>query len=226
MDEITEIEMSADITDLVTALAKAQSEMTGAVKSEKNEFLGSRYADLEDVWNDIRGPLTRNGLSLIQMPVQGINVVTLITQLSHSSGQWIRSRWTMQPAKQDPQGLLACVTYMRRGAASAMVGSVQVDPDMDGEGIVAGQTTGEAIDVHKVTDSALMARQLVDEDDEDYSKLRARELFGALTNDERLRFQLLLKNSSPEGTRKTYWSCFRDHLAKEKEWMNSNADNE
>ena len=61
------IEMqSADISQLLDALCKAQSKMMGAVQDSANPFFKSKYADLTSVWEACRQPLTSNGLSVIQ----------------------------------------------------------------------------------------------------------------------------------------------------------------
>lgn len=73
---------SEHIDKLAAALAKAQSEMRGAVKDSANPFFKSSYADLESVWDAIRLPLTSNSLSVTQAtdyePEAGICVVTQI----------------------------------------------------------------------------------------------------------------------------------------------------
>ena len=57
---------SQSIAALASALAKAQSEISGAVKDSANPFFKSKYADLESVWSACRKPLTSNGLSVVQ----------------------------------------------------------------------------------------------------------------------------------------------------------------
>jgi hypothetical protein len=59
---------SESINEIAAALAKAQSEMGGAVKDSANPFFKSKYADLSSVWDACRGPLTKNGLSVVQFP--------------------------------------------------------------------------------------------------------------------------------------------------------------
>ena len=75
------------------------------------------------------------------------------------------------------------------------------------------------IDTKKVSRAAIMAVELVIEDSEDYSLQSAWSIFNDLSNDERIAFQSLLKTSKPVGTRKTYYSCFNDHLRLERKWM-------
>lgn len=75
----------------------------------------------------------------------------------------------------------------------------------------------EPVDVAQVWKAAIKAVELVIEDSEDYSTGLARGIFEPLTNDERILLQSVLKSAKPEGTRKTYYSCFCDHLKLEKD---------
>lgn len=121
---------SETINELATALSKAQGEMSAAKKDTTNPFFKSKYADLSSVWEAARGPLSKNGLSVVQTtnPTDGKSV-ELVTALLHSSGQWITGTMVMIPTKQDPQGLGSCITYMRRYALSAILGISQDDDD-------------------------------------------------------------------------------------------------
>jgi hypothetical protein len=116
------------ISKLAEALSKAQLEITGAVKDSSNPFFKSTYADLASVLDAMK-PLNKYGLALIQMPIDGGDVVKLVTTLVHSSGEWMQSTYSMRPVKNDPQGIGSCITYMRRYAASAFCGIAQVDDD-------------------------------------------------------------------------------------------------
>jgi len=73
------------------------------------------------------------------------------------------------------------------------------------------------IDNQRLFRIAIRAIEIVSEDSEDYSEGTARTLFFSLSNDERIALQDILKEGSPEGTRKTYWSCFKDHMRLENE---------
>ena len=121
---------SDDIDKLAEALAKAQSEIKGALASSVNPFFKSNYADLDTVIKSCFPQLTKNGLSIIQgndTCEKGSFYVT--TMLLHSSGQWIKSKLKMPITKPDAQGVGATITYARRFALSAMVGIAQVDDD-------------------------------------------------------------------------------------------------
>ena len=215
--ETTEFEFmqSVEIAELSAALCKAQGAMTGAVKDSTNPFFKSKYADLSAVWDDVREPFADNGISVVQMPCGGVGSVTVITQLTHNSGHWMRSRLTMVPVKHDPQGIGSCITYARRYALAAMAGVYQIDDD----GNTASQTSKSQavddsvkVDAFKISGLAKDAKDIVDLDDEENGPTNARELYEPLSSDERIDLQKLMKSSVPEGCKKTYWAIFHDHL--------------
>lgn len=126
------MQKSEQINELATALAKAQAEITGAKKGTENPFFRSKYADLAEVWDVIRGPLSKNGLSVVQFPsvaVQEDARVVVTTVLMHTSGQFISDDLALKPAKDDPQGVGSAITYARRYALAAAVGVAQEDDD-------------------------------------------------------------------------------------------------
>lgn len=125
-------DMSATIGSLAAALAKAQGEMAAAQKSSDNPYFKSKYADLSECWESCRGPLSKNGLAVIQTTEikdgDAIGVV-VNTTLAHSSGEWIRGTLFMPLAKKDPQAVGSAITYGRRYGMSAIVGIVADDDD-------------------------------------------------------------------------------------------------
>jgi hypothetical protein len=121
---------SENINELATALALVQSQLGHAKKDSKNPFFKSSYADLESVWDACRSLLSSNGLSVMQFPGNYTDgEMSLTTILAHSSGQYIEQTMSFPVSKNDPQGCMACLTYMRRGALAAVVGIVQADDD-------------------------------------------------------------------------------------------------
>lgn len=127
---------SEQIEAIAAALSAAQSEMAGAHKSADNPFYKTKYADLASCIDAAREPLAKNELAVVQM-VTGDNV--LVTMLTHSSGQWFRSEYKIEPDKPGPQAYGSCLTYGRRYCYAAIVGLAQVDDD------------GEAATDHKST---------------------------------------------------------------------------
>lgn len=123
--------MSEQIGELAKALAKAQSEIKGAIKDSTNPFFGKGYADLESVWEAAK-PLSKNGLSVVQTTKDTEKGVCVITTLLHESGQWIQGEMTLTPTKQDAQGIGSTITYARRYSLAAISGIAQIDDDAEG----------------------------------------------------------------------------------------------
>jgi hypothetical protein len=143
---------SEQLNELAAALSKAQGEITGALKDSANPFFKSKYADLASCWDACRGPLSANGLSVVQTTQRGEPVkiewettnqetaevsrfsvdtveLVVVTTLLHASGQWIRSHLPMIPRDASPQGMGSALTYGRRYGFAAIVGVAQVDDD-------------------------------------------------------------------------------------------------
>jgi len=117
------------LKNLAAALCKAQAEMEGAAKSTTNPHFNRKYADLASVWNTIREPLTKNGLSVVQLlrSVQG--GVEVETILLHTSGESISDSFAIPANKNDAQGFGSAATYARRYSLMAIVGVAPEDDD-------------------------------------------------------------------------------------------------
>jgi len=124
------IEQSESIAALSKALTQVQGSVEGAVKGKVNPAFKSKYADLTSVWEACREPLVMNGLSVVQFPGEMVdNRMTLTTQLSHESGEWMRCTLSIPLTKADAQGYGSAVTYARRYALAAVVGVCPEDDD-------------------------------------------------------------------------------------------------
>lgn len=88
-----------------------------------------RYADLSSVWRACRGPLTKNGLAITQIPVRAGQGWELISTLWHTSGQWMRAIMPLKLERDNMQGLGSAITYARRYSMAALVGVTQEDDD-------------------------------------------------------------------------------------------------
>lgn len=115
--------------ELATALAKAQGAMKPAAKDSMNPHFKNKYADLASVWEACREPLSKNGLSVVQVPEFEGESGWLRTILMHSSGESIESRFPLRPQQQTAQGLGSAISYARRYTLAAMVGVVAEDDD-------------------------------------------------------------------------------------------------
>jgi len=122
---------SEKINELACALCHAQGMMESAVKDSTNPFFKSKYADLTSVWAVAKGPLHSNGLAVAQQFIYEGATTILVTTLTHSSGQWMRSFLPIIVTKDDVQGMGAGITYMRRYALTSMLGITQDDDDAE-----------------------------------------------------------------------------------------------
>lgn len=126
------ISQSEQINELATALAKAQATIEDVGKDATNPHFRSKYASLPNVLQTIRPVFAPHGLSLVQFPCHSADGYGVCTQVSHSSGQWMRCVAVARPMKDDPQGVGSLITYLRRYAAQGAAG-IAADDDDDGQ---------------------------------------------------------------------------------------------
>lgn len=138
------MEQSQDITELAIALAQFQAEMAPVEKSSNNPFFKSKYADLATVMKDAMPLTSKNGLSIVQFPGIVNDIEVLYTQVSHKSGQWMRSCMKLHLTKNDAQGQGSALTYAKRYAAMAALGIV-ADEDDDGNAASKKQPAKPAV---------------------------------------------------------------------------------
>lgn len=124
------IESSEQIADLAAAMAVAQTTIEGAIKDSSNPHFKSKYADLASVWTAWQKVGPANGLAVMQFPGQCADSrMEMVTLITHSSGQWIKSTLSIPLQKVDAQGYGSATTYARRYALSAAVGIAPEDDD-------------------------------------------------------------------------------------------------
>jgi hypothetical protein len=140
---LNEQSRTTDRAALFGALAAAQKQIKNADANIENAFLKNKYADLASCLNAVRGPLSENGIALIQLTEdQSAGVLGIRTILAHESGQTLEDTITMAPPKLDPQGIGSCRTYMRRYSLMAICGIAGAHDD-DAEGTKAVITPTE-----------------------------------------------------------------------------------
>jgi hypothetical protein len=123
---------SDQINELISALSKAQAEIESAVYDKKNPHFKNNYSSYDAIREACRLPLAKNNLAITHLLDMQENKRVLITQLSHSSGQWMRSFVTMPQEKETPQAMGSAITYSKRYALSAFL-AIGSDEDDDGE---------------------------------------------------------------------------------------------
>lgn len=124
------------MTNIATALAKAQAEMGKALKSANNPHFRSKYADLGSVMDACMPALTSAGIALIQPTGEDEHGRYVETVFIHGeSGERLSCRVPLIVQKNDMQGYGSAVTYARRYGLMAMAGIAPEDDD----GHAAGQ---------------------------------------------------------------------------------------
>lgn len=118
---------SEQINELAAALATVQGQLAAVPMNCDNPFFKSKYADLQALWDAIREPMSKAGLSVVQLG-EGEGLTTI---LAHKSGQWIAGTMKVTPVKADPQAYGSALTYSRRYGLAAILGLVG-DSDDDG----------------------------------------------------------------------------------------------
>lgn len=127
--------------NITQALLKAQSKFPLIIKEDNNPFFKSKYAGLPSVLEAVLPTLNENGLVLSQSPITDGDRIGVETTIYHISGEYITSKFTMNLAKNDPQGAGSAITYARRYALVSMLG-LNVDEDDDGN-TASGKTDKE-----------------------------------------------------------------------------------
>ena len=143
---------SETITEIAKALAKFQSEVSDPNRTKENAFLKSKYVTLDSLLQAVRPVLANNGLSFLQVPFTGTDVVSVTTMLLHESGEWLESDpFTLPLMKKDPQGVGSVVTYARRYSLSSILG-VAWDEDDDSQSNNETELTKQIL--HELTELA------------------------------------------------------------------------
>lgn len=126
------MEMSAEINELTAALVASQGKFQ-AVAKDKDGY-NYKYATLQNIVENTRPYLVENGITVMQFPTNTERSIGVTTLMSHTSGQWVRSAFTMPiqhgTKMSDAQESGKVITYARRYAYAAALGIV-VDEDTD-----------------------------------------------------------------------------------------------
>jgi hypothetical protein len=137
------MQKSESIGKIAAALGSLQAELEPVSKDKMNPHFRYKYADLPSIMGYLLPLMSKNGLSVTQVPDVGESGELLVeTVVMHVSGEFLSGRVRMPLAKNDPQGVGSAITYARRYAICAMVGLVS-DEDDDANA-ASGQKQGSA----------------------------------------------------------------------------------
>lgn len=142
----SEFMTSESVDQIANALAIAQGSFVPAQQGATNPHFKKSYSDLADVWDVCRTPLAANNLAVVQCPTNKANSsnVTLVTQLFHKSGQWIRFSLTFSAQMSNPQNAGSVITYMKRYTLAGLLGIASRGEDDDGEAGAGRGTNGNS----------------------------------------------------------------------------------
>jgi hypothetical protein len=127
---------SPETSELTKALAKAQADYQIVAFDSANPHFKSKFASYAQCCDSLRGPLTKNGLSLPDFRpglIGGQWIV--IGTLRHSSGQWISGAAPLLMGKSDMQSFGAAMTYAKRTLLMALCGGFSGEADDDGQSV-------------------------------------------------------------------------------------------
>lgn len=127
---------SADTAELTKALAKAQAEYPHVALDSSNPHFRSKFSSYAQCCDSLRGPLTKNGLSLPDFrPGLVGGQWVLVGTLRHASGQYITGIAPLLMPKGDMQSFGAAVTYAKRTLLMSLTGGFSGEADDDGNSV-------------------------------------------------------------------------------------------
>jgi hypothetical protein len=151
--------MASELT-LISALVKAQSQMSHAAFDQTNPHFKSKFASLKSVIDAVKPALNANGIAYIQKSVpmdHGIAVETVF----YGHGEELSTGPVPVPIdRENAQGFGSALTYAKRYSL-AMACGVAADEDDDGNA-AAKNSTGRK--PQKVTKIVMQEEGIVDED--------------------------------------------------------------
>jgi len=171
-----------NISQLATALAKAQGEMKNPPLDSTNPHFKSKYSSLASVRDTVTPILTKHGLAVVQLlGNDSAGNLSCTTTLIHESGESIQTTLSI-PGKHDAHGMGSCATYARRYTLMAICGVVG-DEDDDGNAVMQPpdkQSTKLSDDKVKEIKDQLAE---VEADIDKFFKYIGVQTFGELTED-------------------------------------------
>jgi hypothetical protein len=124
-----EMKTSETISEIATAMSKAQGAIEDATKKGLNPAFRSKYADMAAVRAVIREPLAENDLSVVQFPRTSDGAVEVETMILHKSGEYFAETLRMPVHRFDAHGIGSAITYARRYGLMSMLSLASEDDD-------------------------------------------------------------------------------------------------
>jgi hypothetical protein len=157
----------APLSELMTALAASQAEMSNAAYNQQNPHFKSKYADLASIRDATIPALAKHGLSIHQvMQNNSSGNMVLVTRLGHASGSWIESIYPV-PYSDKPHIMGSAITYARRYSWAAICG-IAAEEDEDGNAAQEGAKNAKSLPALPARKSSAAAKR-----DGDWETLKA-----------------------------------------------------
>jgi len=116
------------------ALFEVQKKMIPIIKSAKNPFFKSKYADINSIIRQVLPMLNDHGILLTQplARAQFVDSICVKTILTHvESGETVEGESEVRMNKVDPQQAGSTITYLRRYGLQSILGLEAVDDDAE-----------------------------------------------------------------------------------------------
>lgn len=123
---------SESIGKIADAIVAVQRTLTTVLKTDEVNAGKKRYrfAPLRAIVDVLRPKLAEHGLAIVQLVhVHAEGGPVLVSELLHTSGEWIRSVHPLLGPMHDAQAMGSAITYARRYSLCAMLGVVTDDDD-------------------------------------------------------------------------------------------------
>jgi hypothetical protein len=120
---------------LTAALAAAQAAYQHVALDAANPHFKSRFSSYATCCDSLRGPLTKNGISLpdFRPGLLANGQWVMVGTLRHKSGEFITGIAPLLMTKGDMQSFGSACTYAKRTLLMALCGGFSGEPDDDGE---------------------------------------------------------------------------------------------
>lgn len=129
-------QITAALSDFQGAIEQPKLEKEVKVKTKTGGSYSFKYADLSACCKAAAPGLKANGLAIVQLISDG----TLVTLLTHKSGQWFKSVLRLPQQTADYQSFGSAITYLKRYSYCAILGIV-ADTDDDANMACGNQAT-------------------------------------------------------------------------------------
>jgi hypothetical protein len=159
------------MSEIFKALAKAQKNFEAALKGAQNPHFRSKYADLSNCVDAVRGPLNDCGIFMTQTIESVESGVLIETLFAHESGETYQGGKLFMPvSKHDAQGYGSAITYGRRYSLLTACGVAPEDDDgnaaTEGTPMVDQKRMSVIFDVAEAVKERFLANDMISAYDE------------------------------------------------------------